>query len=108
MWRACLDILPIRTKLFDKGSIHSFRASGVRLSQKHHCMFSGSVSLRKRFGKLAQFLSQVLALITYLSRTLLLSVLMCLIPPKLLSCLQLPGKFGMLETDLYGIIKSAQ
>ena len=24
MWRACLDILPTRTKLFDKGLIHSF------------------------------------------------------------------------------------
>lgn len=107
MWRACLDILPTRTKLFDKGFLYSFSCQWCEV-WKHHRMFSGSVSLRKRFGKLAQFLSQILAVIICSFGTLLLTALMCLKLPRLQSCLLLPERFGMLEIGFYGIIKSAQ
>jgi hypothetical protein len=38
------------------------RVSGVRWSQKHYRMSSGSMLLRKKSGKLAQFLSHLLAM----------------------------------------------
>jgi hypothetical protein len=84
------------------------RVNGVRLSQKHHRMFSGSVLLRKKSGKLAQFLSQVLAVKICLFGILLLTVLMYLKFPILQFCLLLPGRFGMPEIGFYGIIRSAR
>jgi hypothetical protein len=108
MWRACLDILPTRTKLFDKGFLHSFSCQWCEMSQKHHRMFFGSVLLRKKFGKLAQFLSQVSCNENMSFRDFIAHCIDVLDVPRLQFCSLLPGRFGMLEIGFYGIISSAQ